>query len=117
VIRGVGKRFPLNDPVLRILCVGYDLALLTTRCAVLQLNGYHAEAVVLKDALPVMQKTKYDLVILPMKLDGDGDSSVFADAPEGTRIFQADRFSGPLDLIAKVDSLLRPSFREERNFG
>jgi hypothetical protein len=91
-MKGVGKRFPLNDPVLRILCVGYDLTLLATRCSVFQRSGYQAEAVILKDALRIMQSTKYDLVILPTELNGNADLFVFAEAPEGTRIFQADRF-------------------------
>jgi DNA-binding response OmpR family regulator len=48
----------------RLLCVGEDLKLLQTRCAVLERSGYHAQSAVLPEAEDLLRSQEFDLLIV-----------------------------------------------------
>jgi CheY-like chemotaxis protein len=105
--KGVGKEIPLDDSGMRILCIGYDLPLQATRCAVLRQCGYYAEAVTPADAARVMGTGRYDLIILPTALSNYDEFRVFARLPESPNVLQIDNFSSPYELLHKVGKRLR----------
>jgi hypothetical protein len=52
----------------RILCIGRDVSLMESRCAVLKHNGYDAESANPQDGPDRLSAGGYDLVILSEKL-------------------------------------------------
>lgn len=103
---GVGKRFPLSDPLLRVLCIGDNATQVGTRCAVLNICGFEAESATVTEAARAAHRRKYDLIILPTTLNVQDQLAVLAKMPGTIKILQADYFAGPDDLLAKVRSVV-----------
>jgi hypothetical protein len=58
-----------SSPSARLLCVGKDLALLRTRCAVLSQSGYDAQSATVPEAELLLLTEKFDLIIVSAFLD------------------------------------------------
>ena len=102
----------MSSIVGRILCVGSDLSLLETRCAVLQRHGYEANSATFADALEQIETQKFDLVILPKALYIYSEVAVLVGARKTTRILQVAHFTGPDGLVKDVKEALQ-SFSPE----
>jgi hypothetical protein len=48
----------------RLLCVGEDLKLLQTRCAVLERNGYRGQSAMLPEVEDLLRSQEFDLLIV-----------------------------------------------------
>jgi hypothetical protein len=92
----------------RILCVGKDAGLLRSRCAVLAYGGYYADYALFHSASALLQRVRFDLVILSVVLtDGEGEyiRRVFG-AP--TIVLKLREMVFPQALLCLVGELLRP---------
>jgi DNA-binding response OmpR family regulator len=84
----------------RILSVGIDLDLLTTRQALLEYHGYDCVTATPKDVYDKLNAGTFDLVILSLMLSRGDKSRILSALPPGTRPLA-------LELLVMPDQLLR----------
>ncbi len=81
----------------RILCVGSDLPLLESRCAVLEVSGYDAcVGAPPRSGEVVLRRQKFDLVVVSSL--NDGDINLYG----GAEVLVLDGFTMPSELIDLV---------------
>jgi CheY-like chemotaxis protein len=67
---------------IRILCVGDDLDLIRTRCAVLGYSGYDAHAATPEQVSAALKAERYDLVIFSILISQRDRERIFSAAGE-----------------------------------
>lgn len=88
-----------------LLCVGKDLRLLRTRCAVLATTGYEAELAMVTEVELRFASKQYDAIIVSAMMS-DAELSRIAMAAKRTPALVLDSLVSPTDLLAKVEHLL-----------
>jgi hypothetical protein len=85
----------------RLLCVGADLKLLQTRCALLERSGYRAQSAILPKAEDLLRSQEFDPLIVSAWLsEREKTTAGKAPAPVLTELTLADK------LLAEVERLL-----------
>ena len=92
---------------MRILTVGVDLDLLTTRQAVLTSRGYESLIATPEDVDEKLQSGRFDLVILSVMLSQGEKRDIQAKLPAGTRALVLESLVWPSDLLRMVAEALR----------
>jgi DNA-binding response OmpR family regulator len=90
----------------RILTVGIDIDLLTTRQAMLASCGYDALLATPADVDEKLRSGKFDLVILSVMLSGDEKRRIQAKLPAGTRSLVLQSLVWPKELLKMVADAL-----------
>jgi DNA-binding response OmpR family regulator len=90
----------------RILTVGIDVDLLTTRQAVLTSRGYESLIATPEDVDEKLQSGNFDLVILSVMLSQEQKSHIWAKLPAGTRPLVLERLVWPDELLRMVAEAL-----------
>jgi hypothetical protein len=89
----------------RLLCVGKDLDLLRTRCAVLRQSGYDAESATVPEAELLLLTEKFGLVIVSAFLDDSEKGRILAAAGETPTLMLRGLTLAP-DLLVQVERIL-----------
>jgi hypothetical protein len=89
----------------RLLCVGKDLDLLRTRCAVLSQSGYDAESATVPDAEHLLRTEEFDLVIVSAFLDEWEKGGVLSAAGKSPTLVFRGLILAP-DLLVEVERRL-----------
>jgi DNA-binding response OmpR family regulator len=90
----------------RILSVGIDPNLLTTRQALLALHGYDCVSATPEHVDAMLQASKFDLVILSAMLSPEEKLHIQAKTPAGTRQLVLQTLVWPADLLSLVAKAL-----------
>jgi DNA-binding response OmpR family regulator len=90
----------------RILTVGIDLDLLTTRQAVLISRGYESLIATPADVDEKLRSGRFDLVILSVMLSHEQKRDIQAKLPAGTRALVLESLVWPSDLLRMVAEAL-----------
>jgi hypothetical protein len=91
----------------RILCVGNDLELLSTRCALLSFEGYGTGWSSPARVKQIFQQGDFQLVILCITLEEHQRRWVRASVPAGTKLLSVEQLIMPEDLLCVVRHILR----------
>jgi DNA-binding response OmpR family regulator len=91
----------------RILTVGIDLRLLTTRQALLISSGYDSLLATPEDVDEKLQSGQFDLVILSAMLSQEEKCRIQANLPDGTRPLVLETLVMPKELLRMVAEALR----------
>jgi DNA-binding response OmpR family regulator len=89
----------------RLLCVGKELELLQTRCAVLNQSGYDTLAATLAEAESILRVSKFDLVIVSAWLSEWERGRILAAACK-TPVLVLTEVTLAEELLAQVERLL-----------
>jgi DNA-binding response OmpR family regulator len=89
----------------RLLCVGKELELLQTRCAVLNQSGYDTLAATLPEAESILRVSKFDLVIVSAWLSEWERGRILAAAGK-TPALVLTEVTLAKELLAQVERLL-----------
>ena len=89
----------------RLLCVGEELELLQTRCAVLNHSGYDTLAATLTEAESLLRDSKFDLVIVSAWMSEWERGRILAAAGE-TPALVLTEVTRAEELLAQVERLL-----------
>jgi DNA-binding response OmpR family regulator len=92
----------------RILTVGIDVDLLTTRQAVLTSRGYESLIATPEDVDEKLRSGRFDLVILSVMLSQEEKRVIQAKLPAGTRALVLESLVWPNELLRMVDEALAP---------
>jgi hypothetical protein len=84
----------------RILCFENDVAVLETRCAVLQYSGYDASSASPKLAEIALSSRKFDLIVLSQLSDFDLNRII--NLADGADVLVLDEFTYPQELLFLV---------------
>jgi hypothetical protein len=103
LIQGSYKR---DYRCVRILTVGIDVDLLTTRQAVLTSRGYDSPIATPGDVDEKLQSGRFDLVILSVMLSQDEKRRIQAKLPAGTRALVLESLVWPNELLRMVAEVL-----------
>jgi DNA-binding response OmpR family regulator len=90
----------------RILTVGIDVRLLTTRQALLVSHGYDSLIATPEDFDEKLSAGKFDLVILSVMLSPEEKRCIQAKLPAGTRPLVLETLVWPNDLLRMVSEAL-----------
>jgi hypothetical protein len=90
----------------RILIVGIDVDLLTTRQAVLASRGYYSLIATPRDVDEKLRSGEFDLVILSAMLSPDERRHTLAILPSGTRPLLLEKLVRPEELLRMVAEAL-----------
>jgi DNA-binding response OmpR family regulator len=90
----------------RILCVGRELYLLETRCAVLTQSGYDARSAALLEAEDLLRTEKYDLVIVSALLSDDERSRILTAVAGSSPILTLTGMTFASELLSEVERTL-----------
>jgi DNA-binding response OmpR family regulator len=88
----------------RILCIEKDLALVETRCSVLEQAGYDASPI---EAESLLHSQAFDLIILSATLNHEEKRRIIAAAGSKIKILALSELTMPLELLSEVAKLLR----------
>jgi DNA-binding response OmpR family regulator len=91
----------------RVLTVGIDVDLLTTRQALLTSRGYDSLIATPKDVDEKLHSGRFDLVILSVMLSLEEKRDIQAKLPVGTRALVLKTFVWPEELLRMVTEALR----------
>lgn len=103
-----------------ILCIGNDLNLLMSRCAVLATDGYEAQTADPVGAANAFRTNRFDLVVLCATLSSQQVQTVKSELPLGTTSLALEGFIMPTELLAAVANALgkrRDSGKTSGPFG
>jgi DNA-binding response OmpR family regulator len=89
----------------RLLCVGKDIALLRTRCAVLRQSGYDAQSATVPEAELLLLTEKFDLIIVSAFLDDSEKGRILAAAGTMPTLMLRGLTLAP-DLLVEVERRL-----------
>ena len=89
----------------RLLCVGKDLDLLRTRCAVLSQSGYDAQSATAPEAEILLRTEEFDLVIVSAFLDEREKGSVLSAAGKSPTLVLRGLMLAP-ELLVEVKQVL-----------
>ena len=90
----------------RLLCVGTDLELMETRCAVLSKSGYDAQSATISDAEILLRREEFDLIIVSAWLSDSERYRVLA-AAGSTPTYVMEGLTLASELLAEVERLLQ----------
>jgi DNA-binding response OmpR family regulator len=90
----------------RVLTVGTDVALLTTRQALLISGGYDSVIATPDDLNEKLHSAKYDLVILSAMLSQEDRAHILVQLPPGTRPLVLETLVWPKELLRMVAAAL-----------
>jgi DNA-binding response OmpR family regulator len=90
----------------RVLSVGIDLGLLTTRQALLASRGYDSEIATPEDVDEKLRSGTFDLVILSVSLSPEEKRHIQASLQAGTRPLVLETFVLPGELLRMVTGAL-----------
>ena len=90
----------------RILTVGIDVDLLTTRQAVLASRGYESLIATPRDVDEKLQSGRFDLVVLSVMLSPNEKRHILAILPAGTRPLLLQKLVQPEELLRLVAEAL-----------
>ena len=96
---------PVNHS-LKILCVGHDVTLLATRCAVLTSCGYRAAFTSPAHFKARLREIHFDLVVLSLLLSDSEKNRIRTAIPPSTRVMALDCLVLPGELAAFVDKVM-----------
>jgi hypothetical protein len=99
------EHFTMPTRPARLLCVGKELELLQTRCAVLNQSGYDTLAATLTEAESILRTPTFDLVIVSAWLSEWERGRILAAAGE-TPALVLTEVTLAEDLLAQVERLL-----------
>ncbi len=99
------EHFTMPTRPARLLCVGKELELLQTHCAVLGHSGYDALAAVLAEAEILLRTSKFDLVIISAWLSEWEKGRILTAAGETPALLLTELTLAD-DLLAQVERLL-----------
>jgi hypothetical protein len=99
------KGFSMLSGPARLLCVGKDLDLLRTRCAVLSQSGYESESATVLDAELLLRTEEFDLVIVSAFLDEWEKGRVLSAAGKSPTLVLRGLTLAP-DLLVEVERRL-----------
>jgi CheY-like chemotaxis protein len=97
----------------RLLCIGKELEVLHTRCAVLRRAGYDTRAATLAEAEALLRRQEVDAVIVSAWLSEWEKGRILSTAVN-TPTLVLDGFTLARDLLAKVEKLLSPAGEQKR---
>jgi hypothetical protein len=89
----------------RLLCVGKDLNLLRTRCAVLNQSGYDAQSAPVSEAELLLLTEKFDLIIVSAFLDDSEKGRILSAAGEMPTLLLHGLTLAP-ELLVEVERML-----------
>jgi hypothetical protein len=92
----------------RLLCVGKDLALLRTRCAVLSQSGYDAQSASVPEAQILLRTEEFDLIMVSAFLDEWEKGCILSAAGNMPTLVLRGLILAP-DLLVEVERLLPPA--------
>ncbi len=92
----------------KILCIGTDLRLLQTRCAILARSGYDAEAANLQEAGILLRTAKYDFIIISAGLSDVAMGRLIA-AAGTTPTYVLTELTFAAQLLDEVGRRLQPA--------
>jgi hypothetical protein len=92
----------------RVLCVGIDVGLLTTRQALPVSRGYDSPIATLGNFEEKLQSGRFDLFILSVMLSQEEKRQIQAQLPAGTRPLVLERLVRPEELLRMVAEALAP---------
>jgi DNA-binding response OmpR family regulator len=92
----------------RLLCVGKDLALLRTRCAVLSQSGYDAQSATVPEAQILLRTEEFDLIIVSAFL-GEWEKGCILSSAGKMPILILRGLTLARDLLLEVERLLPPA--------
>jgi DNA-binding response OmpR family regulator len=98
---------PMSTIGPRILCIEKDLALLETRCTVLNRAGYKVRPADLEEAEILLHSQAFDLLILSATLNDEEKQRIIAAAGSKTQILALSELTMPLELLSEVAKQLR----------
>jgi hypothetical protein len=87
----------------KILCLGVDEDLLTTRCAVLVSEGYECVFAIAPEGLADIEKGNYDLVIFSSTLAAQSENLLKL-VPKGKAVVIIRQFIRPEELLVEVET-------------
>jgi DNA-binding response OmpR family regulator len=90
----------------RVLTVGIDVVLLTTRQALLASRGYDSLIATPRDVDEKLQSGRFDLVILSVMLSQEEKRQILTKLPAGTRSLVLDTLVWPDKLLSMVAEAL-----------
>jgi hypothetical protein len=91
----------------RILCIGKDVGLLQSRCAVLAYGGYYADYALFHSASALLERVRFDLVILSLGLtDGEREYIRQKVVSTTTTVLKLREIVFPQALLCLVGELL-----------
>jgi DNA-binding response OmpR family regulator len=98
----------------RLLCVGTDLELMETRCAVLSKSGYDAQSATVSNAEILLRREQFDLIVVSAWLsESERDRVTAAAGSTPTCILQGLTLAS--ELLAQVERLLPSATSEVAN--
>jgi hypothetical protein len=89
----------------RILCLGRDVTLQETRCAVLIQSGYNAQAASIPEGYQQL-RDGFDLVVVSTRLLEQNGDEFLRTLPSETPILEIKAFLYPREMLAAVADLL-----------
>jgi hypothetical protein len=98
----------------RLLCVGKDLALLRTRCAVLSQSGYDAQSASVPETQILLRTEEFDLIIVSAFLDEWEKGCILSAAgklPAYPHVARINSRSGPAGRSGAAASPCEPDSR------
>jgi CheY-like chemotaxis protein len=107
----------MNSERYRILCIGNDLDLLSSRCAVLASDGYEAESVDPVQAESALRSVRFDLVILCTTIQVQQKQEFATKIPATTKVLALDGFIRPTELLSAVAHLLASADSARQSLG
>jgi hypothetical protein len=89
----------------RLLCVGKDLNLLLTRCAVLSQSGYDARSATVTEAELLLLTKEFDLIIVSSFLDDSEKDRILSAAGKTPTLMLRGLTLAP-ELLVEVERML-----------
>lgn len=101
----------------RILCIGKDAGLLRSRRAVLAHGGYDAHDTLFYRANDLLQRERFDLIILSVHLTDSERQDIREMAGASTPILNLRKLVPPSALLQIVEESLKPRNRSAKTKG
>jgi DNA-binding response OmpR family regulator len=92
----------------RVLTVGIDMGLLSTRQALLASRGYDPVIATPNDVDEKLNSGTFDLVVLSVMLSQEDKRLIQAKLPAGTRVLALQTLAWPRELLQMVAETLAP---------
>jgi hypothetical protein len=99
------RGFRMTSRPARLLCVGEDLKLLQTRCAVLEHSGYRAQSAMLPEVEDLLRSQEFDLLIVSAWLSEQETAKILTTAGK-TPALVLNELTLADKLLAEVERLL-----------
>ena len=91
----------------RVLTVGTDASLLSTRQALLRSRGYDSLIATLEDFDEKLRSGKFDLIVFSVTLSQEEKRHIQVKLPDGTRMLELEALVWPEELLRIVAETLK----------